>query len=127
MIYDGRMSAPPWHRVGRFADLPPDEPVAVEIESEDGERLALALIRRGDEVFAVRDQCPHRGVPFSEMGLVDEEGHLICSWHYWSFDLADGRHTEEPSIRLSCYRVRVVDGAVEVDPGWSPVGVTEPR
>lgn len=126
MVYDSGMCTDVWYTVGRLAALPVDEPVGVEVEAADGRRLALALVRRGEQVFAVRDRCPHRGVPFSEMGMVDDEGHLICGWHYWSFHLADGRHTENDSVRVSCFPVRVVDGAVQVDPGWGPVAVGEP-
>jgi len=47
-------------------------------------------------VFAVRDSCPHRGMPFTE-GWYD--GELIeCSYHGWKFDGQTGRCREIPSL-----------------------------
>lgn len=106
---------PLWRPAGALVELPADEPVGVELADRHGLRVKVALVRRGAEVFAVHDRCPHRGAPFSEMGLVDDDGTLMCGWHYWGFRLEDGQHTQVDSIRVCTFPVRVVDGQVEVD------------
>jgi len=46
---------------------------------------------------AVRDMCPHRGVPFSEGRLVEDGRALECPYHGWRFG-ADGRCAAIPSL-----------------------------
>ncbi|MCA9539723.1 MAG: Rieske 2Fe-2S domain-containing protein [Myxococcales bacterium] len=111
------MHDPPadWRDVGPVADLPLNEPVGVVVALGATAELKLALIRREEGVCAVLDRCPHRGAPFSDLGLVDDEGHLVCGWHYWAFRLSDGEHAHVPGVRLACFPVRVNAGRVEVD------------
>jgi nitrite reductase (NADH) small subunit len=49
----------------------------------------IAVFRTAnDEVFAVHDQCPHRGGPLSQ-GIV--AGKVVtCPMHSWKIDLATG-------------------------------------
>ena len=57
--------------------------------------LVLGRDRSGD-VFALRDSCPHRGMPFS-YGRFD--GELVeCSYHGWKFEGRTGQCREIPSL-----------------------------
>src|SRR5581483_1514151 len=46
--------------------------------------------------FAMRDACPHRGMPLS-CGWFDGQ-HLECSYHGWKFDPQTGQCREIPSL-----------------------------
>ncbi|HYA96373.1 MAG TPA: Rieske 2Fe-2S domain-containing protein [Terriglobales bacterium] len=46
--------------------------------------------------FAVRDSCPHRGMPLSK-GWFDG-CHLECSYHGWKFEAVSGQCREIPSL-----------------------------
>ncbi len=46
--------------------------------------------------FAVRDSCPHRGMPLSR-GWFDGR-HLECSYHGWKFEPVSGQCREIPSL-----------------------------
>jgi phenylpropionate dioxygenase-like ring-hydroxylating dioxygenase large terminal subunit len=46
--------------------------------------------------FAVRDSCPHRGMPLSR-GWFDGR-HLDCSYHGWKFEPVSGQCREIPSL-----------------------------
>ena len=59
-----------------------------------GEPLLLCRGRDG-EVFALRDICPHRGLPLS-FGWFDG-AEVTCSYHGWRFDCT-GRCTAIPSL-----------------------------
>ncbi len=52
----------------------------------------LAFFRRGDRVFATKDECPHRGTPLS-LGKDEfpDTRTIACRYHGWVFDLTDGR------------------------------------
>lgn len=80
-------------------------------------------------VCAVRDMCPHRGVPFSAGRLVEDGRELECPYHGWRFG-ADGRCAAIPSmvegqqsdigrIRVRRYPVEERQGLIWV---WIPEG-----
>jgi phenylpropionate dioxygenase-like ring-hydroxylating dioxygenase large terminal subunit len=59
--------------------------------------VPLVLGRTADgKVFALRDSCPHRGIPLSYGRL---EGNAVeCSYHGWRFDACSGQCVEIPSL-----------------------------
>jgi phenylpropionate dioxygenase-like ring-hydroxylating dioxygenase large terminal subunit len=84
-----------------------------------GEPVLLARSRSG-EVFALRDICPHRGIPLS-CGRFDGK-EVECCYHGWRFDTS-GRCTAIPSLvegqtfdfsrlRVMQYPVREVQGNI---------------
>ncbi|MCC6552034.1 MAG: Rieske (2Fe-2S) protein [Polyangiaceae bacterium] len=75
---------PDWIDVGALSDLPEGEPV---LRKDEGGRR-FACVRRGGEVHAFDDRCPHQGYPLSQ-GTV-RGGVLTCEWHNWKFELATG-------------------------------------
>ena len=63
---------------------------AVEI---GGERVMVVVVRRGDEVFAYVNSCPHRGVPldFRPGQVLDiDRRHILCATHGALFRMDDG-------------------------------------
>ena len=86
-----------------------------------GEPLLIGRARDGAP-FAVRDLCPHRGIPL-RFGSFDG-GEIECCYHGWRFDTA-GRCTAIPSlaegqsfrldrIRVRSYPCREVQGNIWV-------------
>ena len=62
--------------------------------------VPLVLGRKKDgSVFALRDLCPHRGIPLSA-GWFDGE-HVTCKYHGWSFEPGTGQCAEIPSLTSS--------------------------
>ena len=57
--------------------------------------LVLGRTKEG-KAFAMRDACPHRGIPLS-YGHFDGKN-LQCSYHGWEFDACSGRCVEIPSL-----------------------------
>jgi nitrite reductase/ring-hydroxylating ferredoxin subunit len=105
------------HRVGPLTDLPEDEGVRVEVGG-----LMVAVFRRGGDVHAVGDSCPHMGASLSE-GYLDG-GTVVCPWHGWVFKLDDGSSLFDENSCVPVYRVIIEDGdvVVEVDvPAPDPI------
>lgn len=81
-----------WYVALPAADVKPGAMVAKTLLGEP------VLIGRGRDgkVFALRDICPHRGIPLS-YGKFDGDT-IACSYHGWRFG-RDGVCTEIPSLR----------------------------
>jgi nitrite reductase (NADH) small subunit len=76
----------------------------------------IALFRTAsDKVFALRDECPHKGGPLSQ-GIVFGE-HVACPLHNWCIGLESGKASAPDEGEVRRFPVRVVDGHVELDPG----------
>ncbi|XP_051134472.1 pheophorbide a oxygenase, chloroplastic [Andrographis paniculata] len=71
-----------WYPVSLVEDLDPRYPTPFQLLNRD---LVLWFDKNASEWVAFDDQCPHRLAPLSE-GRLDENGHLQCSYHGWSFD-----------------------------------------
>ena len=48
----------------------------------------VALLRAGDEIYAVDNACPHEGNPLVEADVLGKT--LVCVYHGWRFDLETG-------------------------------------
>jgi nitrite reductase (NADH) small subunit len=76
--------------------------------------LVVAVFRTGSgEVFALRDQCPHRGGPLSQ-GIVHGT-RVTCPLHDWVIDLTSGKATGADEGATPTFNVRVADGRVELE------------
>ncbi len=59
--------------------------------------IPLVLGRKKDQsIFAMKDLCPHRGIPLSA-GWFDGES-IQCKYHGWKFEPCSGQCTEIPSL-----------------------------
>ena len=72
----------------------------------------LAVFELDDGYAAVDGSCPHAGGPLCEGDVLD--GKVVCPWHGWSFDLADGSCSVSPTASIQAYPVRNRDGMLEV-------------
>ena len=84
----------------------------------------VALMRDGEDVFALGNLCPHRGGQIGD-GHV-ENGKAICPLHAWDFDLRTGISPFNPADSLPTYPVRVHDGTVEVNADSVPEAPPRP-
>jgi 3-phenylpropionate/trans-cinnamate dioxygenase ferredoxin subunit len=77
--------------------------------------LQIAVVRLGDDVYALYDVCSHQNVPLSE-GEVDPDERTIECWKHGSqFDLATGEPLSLPATQpVPVYDVSVDDGQIVV-------------
>ncbi|XP_073022727.1 pheophorbide a oxygenase, chloroplastic-like [Primulina eburnea] len=71
-----------WYPVSLVEDLDPRYPTPFQLLNRD---LVIWFDKSAAQWVALDDKCPHRLAPLSE-GRIDENGHLQCSYHGWSFD-----------------------------------------
>jgi nitrite reductase/ring-hydroxylating ferredoxin subunit/uncharacterized membrane protein len=73
------------------AELPEDTPTKAKLGINN-----LVLVRQGETIVALHDQCAHAGGPLSEGSIVD--GCIECPWHGSRYELADGHLRRGPSV-----------------------------
>lgn len=87
-----------------------------------GEPVLLGRNHAG-EIFALRDICPHRGVPLSA-GRIKSDNSVECPYHGWRFrkdgvcsaipSLVPGQDFDPEKIKVRAYPVREQDGLIWV-------------
>jgi 3-phenylpropionate/trans-cinnamate dioxygenase ferredoxin component len=88
-------------RACALSDVPADAALGVEVKGEP-----VAIVRTGDEVFAIRDVCSHAEVPLSEGEIYDHT--IECYLHGSCFDLRTGQPTGLPATEpVPVYPVKI--------------------
>ena len=86
------------------AEIPEGTPVKAKAGIQ-----TLVLVRNGETILALHDQCAHAGGPLSGGQVVD--GAIECPWHGSRFELATGRRRRGPTAYdQPAYEVRPADG-----------------
>lgn len=96
------------------------EVVALENIPQLGSRVIttdtinIAVFRTAsDEVFAVKDSCPHKNGPLSQ-GIVHGTS-VTCPLHNWKIDLASGEALGPDEGCTNVFPVKVENGIVYID------------
>ena len=101
-------------KAANLSDLPDNAPLAVEVDG-----VEVALVRTGDKVFAIRDECSHAAVALSEGEITfDDQGtpEIECWLHGSTFNLCNGRPVILPATEpVPVYPVSLDGDAVLVD------------
>jgi nitrite reductase/ring-hydroxylating ferredoxin subunit len=114
------------HLAGRLDDLPDDRGLVVELAGRE-----IGVFRVGEQVYAVRNVCPHQGGPVGTGGIfptvraevrnrrieesLDYDCMIVaCPWHGWEFELASGECTADRARRVATFPAFVRDGDVVV-------------
>jgi len=97
----------------------------------------VMMVRRNGEIFALKDECPHRGTALS---LVNTRKNLefpgtfttTCAYHGWTFDVRDGKCvavvSEGPDSPVPAANIRATTYPVEIRRGvvWIWMGSSKP-
>ena len=77
---------------------------------------AVALVRIGDDVYAIDDVCSHANVSLSDGEVWSDTCMLECPKHGSSFSLTTGEPDTLPATRpVAVHSARVEDGMVVVE------------
>jgi 3-phenylpropionate/trans-cinnamate dioxygenase ferredoxin subunit len=79
-----------FHRACALSELVDSVPFKAEVDGLD-----VAIVRHGDEVFAIEDECSHAAVALSEGDV--EDCTIECWLHGSRFDLRTGKPTGLPA------------------------------
>lgn len=81
----------------------------------DGDNYRVALVRIGDDFYAIGDQCSHENYSLAEGDVFTDECEIECWKHGSTFDLRTGEPQSLPAVKaVPTYDVIVEDGDVKV-------------
>lgn len=97
-----------WTEVANLEEIPK---LGARVISLDTDSVNIALFRTTDDrVFAISDECPHRGGPLSQ-GIVHGSS-VTCPLHNWKIDLASGAALGPDEGCTNTFQTRIEDGVV---------------
>jgi nitrite reductase/ring-hydroxylating ferredoxin subunit len=111
--------------IGALEDFESGAVTLCQIQGRD-----VAVVRWGDDIYALGNKCPHHGGPLCQghlgprvhssrkgtIELDESRPTLACSWHGWEFDLGSGAMLWDERFQVRTYPVTVTDdGRVQVD------------
>ncbi|MET0069266.1 MAG: nitrite reductase small subunit NirD [Candidatus Thiodiazotropha sp.] len=95
-----------WIEIASLNDIPRLGARVVKTDT-----VEIAVFRTaGDEVFALKDECPHRKGPLSQ-GIVHDNT-VTCPLHNWKIDLASGEARAPDEGCTRSYPIKVVEGRI---------------
>ena len=97
--------------VCRLSDLAPNSATRFDVDGRP-----VAVVRIGDDVYAIGDICSHADVSLSEGDVVVDDKEIECWKHGSTFSLVTGEPQTLPATQpVPVYVARIVDGTVEID------------
>jgi len=94
-----------------LAQLAPNSATRFDVDGR-----AVAVVRIGDDVYAIGDTCSHANVSLSEGELWCDEKEIECWKHGSTFSLVTGEPQTLPATQpVPVYVAKVVDGMIEID------------
>ena len=97
-----------------IVDIPPALKGKMEpVYNVDAGKTRVALFNTPHGLRAFLDACPHQGVPLSDGKMTN--GVVTCNWHFWQFDLRDGRCLLSDAANLCLYKTRIDSGKVFIE------------
>ena len=94
-----------------LAQLAPNSATRFDVDGH-----AVAVVRIGDDVYAIGDTCSHANVSLSEGELWCDEKEIECWKHGSTFSLVSGEPQTLPATQpVPVYSAKVVDGMIEID------------
>lgn len=95
-----------WIEIGAVEEIPVLGSRIINTANGD-----IALFRTiSDEIFALRDKCPHKGGPLSQ-GIVHGD-RVTCPLHDWKIQLTNGEAVAPDEGCTRSYPVKVEDGLI---------------
>lgn len=93
-----------------FDDLAPNSATRFDVDGS-----AVAVIRIGDDVYAIGDTCSHADVSLSEGELWCDKKEIECWKHGSSFSIITGEPSTLPATQaVPVFAANVVDGMVVI-------------
>jgi len=102
-----------WSEVVALEEIPQLGSRVIRFEN-NADSMKIAVFRTAkDEIFAMKDECPHKKGPLSQ-GIVHGTS-VTCPLHNWKIDLASGQALGPDDGCTNVFPTKVESGMVYID------------
>ncbi|NOQ90956.1 MAG: nitrite reductase small subunit NirD [Gammaproteobacteria bacterium] len=102
-----------WSEVVALEEIPQLGSRVIQVGNK-ADTMNIAVFRTAsDEVFAMKDECPHKKGPLSQ-GIVHGTS-VTCPLHNWRIDLASGEALGPDEGCTNVFPVKIENGMVFID------------
>jgi nitrite reductase (NADH) small subunit len=95
-------------KAARRSDIPEGSGRSINI----GCRI-VGLFHASGEFYAIDNSCQHQGGPLGDGEVYGTR--VVCPWHGWEYDFSNGCNVDDPSVKLTCFAVKVEGDDVLVE------------
>jgi len=96
-------------QICEFSSLKSGGMRTVDVQGEQ-----ILVVRHGEHVYALKDECTHEEYPLSE-GWVEDDC-VYCAFHGAKFKLATGEALSPPANEdVTTFPTRIIDGFIQID------------
>ena len=97
-----------WIEVGQLSNIPR---LGSRVVEHNGNEIAIFRTAE-DNIFALRNKCPHKNGPLSE-GIV-RGNKVACPLHNWNIDLTSGEAVAPDKGCARRYEIKLEGGVISV-------------
>lgn len=98
-----------WHTICKVSELAEGKTFPISVDDYD-----IVLIKQGDNVFALEDNCSHQDFPLSHGTIAG--GNIKCKAHGAEFCLKTGKAMCAPAFApVRVFAVKIEDGEIMVE------------
>ena len=108
-----------FYKVCQVEEIPENRAKVVMVKEEN-----IAIFRYEGKLSAIHNVCKHQNGPLGEGKIVD--GCITCPWHGYQYLAHNGQSPPPFTEKVKTYDVKVLDGAVYVNPNGYPEGTKRP-
>jgi len=105
-----------WQRLGPISQYHEGKITSGEMLNQYEQTVELAITKTSAGLDVIVDRCPHQGVAFTERGCLTRNNQLVCTWHDWTFNLANGTDSGKPGIKLQTIEFQIHEDTLWVRP-----------
>lgn len=95
-------------KVARGEDIVEGKGKTVEVDG-----TLIALFMSDGRFYAIDNACLHLGAPLGDGDVYGTR--VVCPLHGWEYDFTTGCNIDDPSMKLHCYEIRVVDDDILIE------------
>lgn len=86
----------------------------------NGQSTSMFVVKKGEQVFAYLNNCPHAGAPLEwqeDVFLNDERSYIVCGMHGALFEIEDGLCVDGPCFNdsLTSIPVTIIGDEIHLD------------
>lgn len=100
-----------WHKIAEHINELAFSTNNIAVAELDEKKICIGKFK--DDLFAFAYRCPHAGAPLAD-GFIDATGNIVCPFHFYRYDIKNGRNTSGEGYYLKHWPVEKREDGIYV-------------